>query len=135
VAQHLFEAWPLGRLRLLGLLIDGLELDFEGRLAILRVTRAMMQKAGADEEMVDGLVNYGRMLEGVVVSAMVWEWPSQGSQPATKLSLRSNGSVDVSRVALAFGGGGHRAAAGGLSRHSMEDTVSRIRVAVEPLLP
>jgi len=134
VSRHLFEDWPLGRLRLLGALVQGLSLEFDGRLAILRVSRALMRATGADDDMVDGLVNYGRMLQGVEVSALFWEWPAQEGRAATKLSLRSNGHLDVSQVALAFGGGGHPAAAGALSTLSLEATVERLRAEVLPLL-
>jgi len=100
----------------------------------LRVSRALMRATGADDDMVDGLVNYGRMLQGVEVSALFWEWPAEEGRAATKLSLRSNGHLDVSQVALAFGGGGHPAAAGALSTLSLEATVERLRAEVLPLL-
>jgi len=131
VAQQLFEVWPMPRLRLLAALIDGLETDFDGRLAWLRVSRALMREVGVDDDQVDGLVNYGRMLEGVEVSVLLWEWPAEAGAQATKLSLRSNGEVDVAQLARVFGGGGHRAAAGALAPLSMERTAARLRAELE----
>jgi phosphoesterase RecJ-like protein len=43
------------------------------------------------------------------------------------VSLRSRGATDVSRVAMALGGGGHRAAAGYTSRLDREGTVATLR--------
>jgi phosphoesterase RecJ-like protein len=114
VAYQLFERWETARLRLLSAIIATLDTAFDDRVAILRVTREMLDICGADDDMVEGMVNYARMVEGVEVGALLWEWevsdPS-GSHLETKISLRSRGDFDVSAVASALNGGGHRAAA------------------------
>jgi len=116
VAYHLFEGWEAERLRLLGMVLDTLETELDGKLALLRVTRAMLASCGANDDMVEGMVNYGRMLLGVQVACLLWEWPvaleDGTSRIDTKVSLRSRGVIDISRIAVALGGGGHRGAAG-----------------------
>ena len=47
------------------------------------------------------------MIPGVEVSALIKEEPDKVS-----VNLRSRGSVDVSRIAQTFGGGGHARASG-----------------------
>ncbi len=110
-AYNLFEGWEPERMKLLGAVLDRMEVVCDGRVALLTVTREMLDEAGADDEMVEGMVNYGRMLRGVEISALVWELPSENG-PMTKVSLRSSGTADVARIAKALNGGGHRAAAG-----------------------
>jgi phosphoesterase RecJ-like protein len=117
VASHVFENWPMERLRLLGFAINAIETEFTGRVAILCVPSSMVERAGASERMVEGMVEYGRMIKGVEISIMLWERRPRSDetdfgQLASKLSLRSAGRVDVSRMAALLGGGGHRAAAG-----------------------
>ena len=114
VASHLFERWEPARLRLLSSIIATLEMAFDDRVAIMRVTRQMLQICGADDDMVEGMVNYARSVEGVEIGALLWEWPVRGADGdhlETKISLRSSGNADVSVIAAALGGGGHRAAA------------------------
>lgn len=114
VAYELFEGWEPARMRLLGSVIAALETDFDGQVAVGRVTREMLAACDATDEMVEGMVNYARMLRGVEVGVMLWEWPvdgPDGQRLETKVSLRSRGNVDVSKVAVALGGGGHRNAA------------------------
>jgi len=118
VSSHVFESWPMERLRLLGFAINAIETEFTGRVAILCVPLTMMERAGASERMVEGMVEYGRMIKGVEISIMLWERKPRSDetdygQLLSRLSLRSAGSVDVAKIAAAFGGGGHRAAAGG----------------------
>jgi phosphoesterase RecJ-like protein len=77
------------------------------------LTRAMIEESGADDTEASGLVNYARQIEGVEMAALIREKENApGSPPSYKVSLRSNGRMDATRIALRFGGGGHRAAAG-----------------------
>lgn len=110
-AYNLFEGWEPERMKLLAAVIARMEVVHEGRVALLTVTRRMLEETGADDEMVEGMVNYGRMLRGVDIAALLWEMPSENG-PMTKVSLRSGGHADVARIAKALRGGGHRAAAG-----------------------
>ena len=47
------------------------------------------------------------------------------------VSLRSKGAVDVSRVAVALGGGGHRLAAGFTGRGTVDEVVDPIRAELD----
>jgi len=114
VAYQLFERWEPARLRLLSSIIATLETAFDGRVAIMRVTREMLDICGANDDMVEGMVNYARRVDGVEVGALLWEWEvrdENGTHLETKISLRSSGEADVSVIASALDGGGHRAAA------------------------
>jgi len=114
VAYQLFERWEPARLRLLSAIIATLETAFDGRAAIMRVTREMIDICGANDDMVEGMVNYARRVQGAEIGALLWEWPvrdAEGTHLETKVSLRSRGNADVSAVAAALHGGGHRAAA------------------------
>ncbi len=125
-ASHLFERWEPQRMRLLADLLAGLTLDLDDRVAVLRVTQDALARVGADAEMVEGMVNYGRMLEGVEVAVLLWEQPDGG----TKISLRASGSADVAAVARALHGGGHRAAAGARTAVGLDATYAEVRPLV-----
>lgn len=61
-----------------------------------------------DGKDLDGIVSQLRLTKGIEVAVFIYEHdPMQ-----FKVSMRSNGRVDVSKVALYFGGGGHIRAAG-----------------------
>lgn len=124
VASHLFERWAPQRMALLGEVLRAMQLHEGGRLAIVGVDRAMMERAGATDDMIEGMVNYGRMLEGVEIAGLVWV-PAGGGD--VKVSLRSSGRADVARVAVALGGGGHRAAAGASVRGDLATVTERLR--------
>jgi phosphoesterase RecJ-like protein len=126
VAQQLFESWEPAQLQLLSAIIATLEMAFDGRVAIMRVTREMLEICGADDDMVEGMVNYARGIKGVEIGALLWEWPAQGHLE-TKISLRSSGKADVSEIASALDGGGHRAAAATQLDVSMDEADRLLR--------
>ena len=132
-AYELFEGWEQPRMRLLAAILDTMEVSSGGRLAMLRVTREMLARVGGDDDMVEGMVNYGRMLRGVEIAALVWEWPTDWGLE-TKVSLRSRGTVDISKVAVILGGGGHSNAAGAQVRASIEEVHAQVVHAATELL-
>ncbi|MGB3051316.1 MAG: bifunctional oligoribonuclease/PAP phosphatase NrnA [Polyangiales bacterium] len=130
VAYQLFERWEPARLRLLSAIIATLEFAFDGRVAIMRVTREMLEICGANDDMVEGMVNYARMVEGAEIGVLLWEWlvhDARGERLQTKISLRSSGNTDVSVIAAALNGGGHRAAAATQLDVSIDEAEKRLR--------
>ncbi|MCS6799718.1 MAG: DHH family phosphoesterase [Myxococcota bacterium] len=134
-AYHLFEDLAPERVALLRAVLGTLRRELDGRLALVEVTRAMLERTGARDEMVEGMVNHARAVRGVEVAALLWERPAAPGCARTKVSLRSRGAVDVTRVATALGGGGHRAAAGAEVDAPMDEVASRLVSLVRPLLP
>jgi len=108
VSQWLYESQPLGVVRLLGEMLQTLQLHDGGRVATGRLTLAMFQKSGAATGDSEGLIDHLRSIAGVEAVALVRE-REDGSQ---KVSLRSRGEVDVEKIARHHGGGGHKNAAG-----------------------
>ncbi len=127
VASHVYGAYSLGRIKLLNLALDSIEISNNGHLSIMTVTREMLAKTDTLAEDADGLINYARRIRDVKVAALIHELENgnggSGKSRRFHVSLRSDGSVDVSRIAMNFGGGGHAGAAG----FSMESSLTKIK--------
>lgn len=108
VAMNVYENFPAKRFEALALVLLTLAISEDGHIASLEVSLDMLDKVGGNRDLVDGFVNYARAIKDVEVGVLFREC-GDGS---FKVSLRSKGRVDVSSVALAFGGGGHKNAAG-----------------------
>lgn len=70
----------------------------------------------------DGIVSQLRLTAGVEVAMFIYEVETQ----SFKVSLRSNGNVDVSKIAVYFGGGGHMRAAGCDLQGSVYDVINNV---------
>ena len=116
VAKHVFGTYSLGRIKLLNLALDSLEISPNGKLSIMTITSSMFEYTKTQAEDVDGMINYARRIEDVKVAALIQEQkngrPGSDSRRRFHVSLRSDGSVDVAAIAGGFGGGGHPSAAG-----------------------
>jgi len=91
----------------------------DNRMAWVVVTDELYQKTGTTSEDTDNFVNYVRSVSGVEVAILF----RQTAQKQYKLSLRSKGRVDLSSLAQALGGGGHKNAAGS----TMDGTLDEVK--------
>jgi bifunctional oligoribonuclease and PAP phosphatase NrnA len=108
--RRLYESVPLEKLKLVARALEAIERPCEG-LTITCITEADYEETGSGAEMTEGIIDYLRSLEGTRVAAVIRELGSRG-RAARKVSLRSQGEVDVSAIARENGGGGHVRAAG-----------------------
>ena len=106
VAQNLTLRKPLSAFRVLQRALASLSLHHEASVASLYVTKEDIVASGATLADMDGIVEHAKQLATVEIACFVMEL-----EEGLRISLRSK-SVDVSKVAKAFGGGGHKVAAG-----------------------
>ncbi len=113
VAQYVYAAYSLGRLKLLNMVLTTIEISKNGKLSTMFLSQGMLGETGTQLEDVYGLVNYAKHIEDVQVAALIRETciTSHG-KGSYHVSLRSSGDVDVAEIARAKGGGGHHSAAG-----------------------
>lgn len=108
ITARLYRTRTLPRTRLLGAVLDGLQISRDGRMAWAFLTEAMLQRCSATREDNEGIVNYLREIAGVDFAVLVEE-----RGPKTKLSMRSSTALNSAEaVAIPLGGGGHAGACG-----------------------
>ncbi|MDJ0783677.1 MAG: bifunctional oligoribonuclease/PAP phosphatase NrnA [Desulfosarcinaceae bacterium] len=134
VAQQVYGTYSLGRIKLLNLALDSIELSANGRMSIMTLTQQMLHTTRTHPEDADGLINYARRIEDVQVAALIQELAGADGAPQAAngerrnyhVSLRSDGSVDVAEIAMSFGGGGHSSASG----FSIEATLAELKTTI-----
>ena len=117
VNRRHFRTKSLKRLKLEGLLTAGMELREDGQLALVFLTREMMEQLGLTEDDMEDISAFAGQIEGVRASVTLKEtWDDH-----VKLSIRSDpGSLNANQVCGRLGGGGHAAAAGAMLSGPME---------------
>jgi phosphoesterase RecJ-like protein len=127
--DDLFERNSLPRLKLMGLVLDRLQVLEEGKVAYSEVRRGDYDSTKATPQDTEDLVNFTRSVAGVEVGMLFMEQPRGG----VKVSFRSR-ILDVARVAERFGGGGHKLAAGATLQASLDEARVRVLDAVSAAL-
>ncbi|MGB2717638.1 MAG: bifunctional oligoribonuclease/PAP phosphatase NrnA [Vicinamibacterales bacterium] len=108
MARRVFDSNSFGKLKLIGALLDSMELIDHGRLAVLYLDDKMLEACGCTHNDTEGVINLpltAREIQAVVFFKV-------SSSDEVRVSMRSKYDVDVRLVANAFGGGGHKNAAG-----------------------
>ncbi|HHN77238.1 MAG TPA: hypothetical protein ENK11_00995 [Phycisphaerales bacterium] len=103
-----------GRLRLLARALNSLELHDDDRVAIISLRQNDFEKAGAAPGESGGFLDLIKTVESVRVAVLLTEIDTADGV-VTKVSFRSKGGpdlVDVNKIAMSLGGGGHAQAAG-----------------------
>ncbi len=130
--RQVYEGVPYAKLALLARGLAKVERYDDGRLALTALSSEDFAQSGAQESYSEGVVDHLRAVKGIAVAALVRDriGATDGASPR-KVSLRaSDGRVDVSRIARAQGGGGHRQAAGFTTGMAHEQLVSFLRQEV-----
>jgi phosphoesterase RecJ-like protein len=113
IYRRLYEDMPYAKLELLARALAHVERFDDGALTFTRLSRDDFRMSGAEDSYSEGIIDHLRSVEGTKVAALVRERLSEAASGGKKVSLRStDGEVDVSVIARAGGGGGHRPAAG-----------------------
>ncbi|MDD2450869.1 MAG: bifunctional oligoribonuclease/PAP phosphatase NrnA [Sulfurovum sp.] len=120
IAQNFTQRKPLSAFRILERALASLSLHHEARVASLYVTKEDIIATGATVPDMDGIVEYAKSLATVEVACFVMEL-----EEGLRISLRSKGA-DVSAVAKAFGGGGHKVAAGFMAPYTKGMTIGQM---------
>jgi phosphoesterase RecJ-like protein len=124
VAQNLFATYSLGRLKLLNMVLDTIEISGNGKLSVMYLTQDMLRETETRVDDINGLVNYAKHIEDVQVAVLIQEsrrMPGVNHGTHYHVSLRSNGHVDVGTIASAYGGGGHPGAAAFTARAGLAE--------------
>lgn len=96
------------QLRLIGEILAKMELFLDGRVCFLTLRRTDLNKHSLKYGDMEGLVEWSMRIRGVKVGALLKDI----NDDFTKISLRSQGDIDVCKLAQSFNGGGHLNASG-----------------------
>lgn len=121
-----FRTKSFRRLRIESMIVEGMERYDGGKTAVAAVTLAMMAALGAHEEDVEDIAAFVGQTEGVETSVTIREL----AEGECKLSVRTSGGLNATRVCALLGGGGHAAAAGCTVKGSVADAREAILNAI-----
>jgi phosphoesterase RecJ-like protein len=127
IYRRVYEGVPYGKLALLARGLANVQRYDDGRLTITDLTTGDFNDSDAEESYSEGVVDHLRAVQGTRLAALVRDRLG-GPNGGRKVSLRAgDDNIDVSAIARAQGGGGHRQAAGFSTKLSYDELVSFLR--------
>ncbi|MBT9142965.1 MAG: Bifunctional oligoribonuclease and PAP phosphatase NrnA [Dehalococcoidia bacterium] len=121
ITPRVFDLRSRTAICILGEALSAIRYSEDGSVAWIALTEKEMIFCGARDEDLDGVVNYAKNIEGVEVG-LIFQEKSDG---VVKVGFRAH-SIDVSKLAEIFGGGGHARAAGCFLEMSMQEAVEKV---------
>lgn len=116
--NSIYQQKTLHDLTSLGKILSGMKTYHKGKVAVIEIT----SKHGDTED----VINFGMMLASVRIAVLF----QPVSRKKVRVSFRSRGTIDVGKLAVNFGGGGHMHAAG----CTIIGTLRSVQKKVLPLL-
>jgi phosphoesterase RecJ-like protein len=108
ISRKVYEERSVAAMHLLGRALSRLSQDIDSQVVSSMLTSRDSEETGASPGDTEGIIDHLRAIGGPSVALLVVE----REDGQARVSLRSDGTVDVSEIALGFGGGGHMMAAG-----------------------
>jgi phosphoesterase RecJ-like protein len=107
IANNVKSRRSLAKTRLIAYMLSNFSLHVDGVVASIIFDKKILEATGAKKSDTKNIVSMLRDIVNVKVSVMVLE-----EENSCKISLRSDGDIDVSNISAIYGGGGHKGAAG-----------------------
>jgi bifunctional oligoribonuclease and PAP phosphatase NrnA len=131
INRRLYEDMPAGKLALLARALGQVQRYDSGELTLVALSAEDFDRAGAEESYSEGIIDHLRAVQETKVAVLVRELTSGDRKGQHKVSLRAtDDDVDVSIIARAQGGGGHRRAAGFSTQLDAAQLVEFLRAAI-----
>ena len=120
VAERVFSNQTLPQLQLLSMALSTIQLFENNQIAVMTVTKEMLDKTGTTNADTGGFVSYPLSITGIKAAVLLKDLDHEG----VKMSLRSKSEVDVNKWARELGGGGHKKAAGAWHKGPLETAIN-----------
>lgn len=132
VYRNVYENIPLADMKLLTRLLPEMRAAAGGKIIWFALRRGKLRDKRLSFDLAENLLTFARAVKGVQVAALFKE--NLGVRDEIRVNLRSQGKVDVNKIAQFFGGGGHKAASGITMRGSIESVRRQVLAKIKESL-
>ena len=122
VYRSLEKRQPICRQKLMGAALSQANITSGGRIAYAVITDEMFEKAGAQREHTDGIIEQLRVIKGTKVASLI----IQEGADIFKASFRTSDNIPANKIASQLGGGGHPKAAGASLNGTLDEVTKRV---------
>lgn len=130
IYEKLYHNKHISYLKLLSLTLGALRSECDGQLVWTKMTKDMIKSSGVEFVDTDVIIDLIRAVKDVEVVIIFREL---GERKA-KASFRSKHTIDVSKLASDFGGGGHVRAAGASLNEPIDTVIGNVISAAKELI-
>lgn len=129
IYKSVYEDIPFEDMKLLAKILPAMKRDAGGRIIWFQIKHNMLRNKKLSFDLSEHILTFGRAIKGVEVVALFKE--NLGVKNEIRVNFRSQGKVDVNKIAQFFGGGGHKTASGATVRGKLDDVRRRVLAKIK----
>ena len=126
ISREMFDTKSKRRVDIECRVLSDIEYFAQDKASMITVTRDMIEQTKATSDDTDGLASLPRQIQGVEIGVMIRERKIGGC----KISVRTKGKYNATKICSYFGGGGHKAASGCVIEKPLEESKILIKEIV-----
>lgn len=132
VYRNIYGSVPYEDMKILADILPKMNLRADGKLIWFEVPRKALKNKVLSFDLSESLLNFGRSVKGVEVVVLFKE--NFGLKNEIRINFRSQGKVDVNKIASYFGGGGHRTASACTMHTSLHEARKKVLKKIEEVI-
>jgi phosphoesterase RecJ-like protein len=132
IYKNVYENMSFQDMKLLMGILPKVKLDSQGKIAWLQIKKGLLKGKKVFFDLSEYVLSFARAIKGIEVAVLFKENP--GTKNEIRVNLRSQGKVDVNRIAGFFGGGGHRTASGATVKGSPTEVRKKVLAKIKDSL-
>jgi phosphoesterase RecJ-like protein len=133
IYRSIYENMPFADAKLLAEILPTIKRSFGGKVVWFEVKKSILKKRKKISiDLTEHLLTFARAIKGAEVALIFKENFVTDSE--IRINFRSQGKVDVNKIAQEFGGGGHKAAAGATVHGKIETIRNKVLAKVKEAL-
>lgn len=122
IYKRIYENIPFEDMKLLTKILPNMKQSAKGKIIWFQIKKNMLKNKKLSFDLSEHILSFGRAIKDAEVAVLFKE--NLGIKDEIRVNFRSQGKVDVNKIARFFGGGGHKTASGA-TIHGQIDAVRK----------
>jgi phosphoesterase RecJ-like protein len=110
-------------------ILPGMKREAQGKLIWFQIRQSMLKNRKLCFDLSEHVLSFGRAIKDAEVVVLFKE--NLGVKDEIRVNFRSQGKVDVNKIAAYFGGGGHRTASGATIRGPLDSVRKKVLAKIK----
>ncbi len=132
IYRNVYENIPFEDMKLLGKILPGIRREAKGRIIWCQIKQDVLRNKKLSFDLSEHILSFGRAIKDSEVVVLFKE--NLGAKNEIRVNFRSQGKVDVNRIAQFFGGGGHKNASGATVKGNIDNVRRRVLAKIKETL-
>jgi phosphoesterase RecJ-like protein len=132
IYKSTYENIPFEDMKLLARILPGIRQEAKGRVIWFQIKQNMLKNKKSSFDLSEHILSFGRAIKDAQVVVLFKE--NLGVENEIRVNFRSQGKVDVNKIASFFGGGGHKTASGATVKGSIDQVRRKVLAKIKESL-